>query len=204
MWRDLPLTRALRLRRAVALAALALLCCGPAAAHDAFGSSKSVLTGFLHLVTSPLSIAAVAGLALALLGLEEPWSLVCAAAAGLGTAFAAALPAQVSAYAAPGGVVLVGLTAAIGQQPGRWLAPGLALCAGLAAGKAVELDAVTWEAVIGASGTVVFVTGCALVAHDDIVRFPWVRRILPIARRVLGSWVAAIGLLLGALAIRAG
>jgi hypothetical protein len=78
------------------------------------------------------------------------------------------------------------------------------LLAGLAAGAASDLDNPSWQGVIGIAGVMLFVTISAPAALDDMARLAWLKNILPIARRILGSWVAAIGLLLGALAIRSG
>ena len=186
------------------LVATALLCCSPAWAHDAFGNGKSVWTGALHLLTSPLAVAATAGLVLALLGIQERMSLVAAVCAAATSALAAAVPTQIPAFAVPAAVVVLGLIAAAGLQPSR---PGTVLLsslAGLAAGTASDLDTPSWQGVIGVAGVMLFVTVSALAALDDLARLAWLKNVLPIARRILGSWVAAIGLLLGALAIRSG
>ncbi len=158
----------------------------------------------MHLLTSPLAVAATAGLVLALLGIQERMSLVAAVCAAATSALAAAVPTQIPAFAVPAAVVVLGLIAAAGLQPSR---PGTVLLsslAGLAAGTASDLDTPSWQGVIGVAGVMLFVTVSALAALDDLARLAWLKNVLPIARRILGSWVAAIGLLLGALAIRSG
>jgi len=182
--------------------AAALFGCGPASAHDVFGNNRSMLTGALHVVTSPLALAAMGGLIAALMGIGETLSLGCAGVAAVGAAATAALPGHFAPFAAPAAVVVVGLSASLGLQPGSVVAAMLALIAGLAAGIATDLDVPSWEGVIGVAGTVLLVIGGAVAGLDDLSRLPGLARVLPIGRRVLGSWVAAIGLLLGALALR--
>ena len=190
--------------RAQGLLTLLVFWCGSAYAHDAFGSGKSVIAGALHLVASPLAVAAVLGLVLALMGIGESWALKCAGIAGAGTAAACALPGHFPAFAAPAAVVLVGLSAAANLKPMGPLAVLLALVAGLAGGIAADLDTPTWQGIVGAAGTTMLITACALAGLEDLIVWPKLRSAIPIARRVAGSWIAAIGLLLGALAIRSG
>ena len=161
-----------------------------------------MLTGALHVVTSPLAIAAMGGLIAALMGIGEAWSLGCAGVAAVSAAATAALPGHFAPFAAPAAVVVVGLSASLGLQPRSFIAALLALTAGLATGIATDLDVPSWEGVIGVAGTVLFIIGGAVAGLDDLSRLPRLSRILPIGRRVLGSWVAAIGLLLGALAVK--
>jgi hypothetical protein len=186
------------------LVATGLFCSSPAWAHDAFGNGKSVWTGALHLLTSPLAVAAMVGLVLALFGVQERMSLVAAVCAAATSALAAAVPAQIPAFAVPAVVVVLGLSAAAGLKPSKPVAVLLSLLAGLAAGAASDLDNPSWQGVIGIAGVMLFVTISALAALEDLARVAWLKNILPIARRILGSWVSAIGLLLGALAIRSG
>ena len=186
------------------LIATGLFCNGPVWAHDAFGNGKSVWTGALHLLTSPLAVAAMVGLVLALFGVQERMSLVAAGCAAVTSALAAAAPAQIPAFAVPAAVVVLGLSAAAGWKPSRLGAVLLSLLAGLAAGAASDLDNPSWQGVIGIAGVMLFVTISALAALEDLARLAWLKNVLPIARRILGSWVAAIGLLLGALTIRSG
>lgn len=186
------------------LVAAGLLYSHAAFAHDAFGNGKSVWTGALHLLTAPLAVAALVGLVLALLGLEERMSLVAAVCAAASSALAAALPTQIPAFAVPAAVVVLGLTATAGLKPSRLGVVLLSLLAGLAAGAASDLDTPSWQGVIGIAGVMLFVTISALAALADLAHLAWLKTVLPIGRRILGSWVAAIGLLLGALAIRTG
>ena len=188
----------------VLLVANGLFYSNAALAHDAFGNDKSVWTGALHLLTSPLAVAAMVGLVLALFGVHERMSLVAAVCAAATSALAAAVPTQIPAFAVPAAVVVLGLSATAGLKPSRLGTVLLSLLAGLAAGTASDLDNPSWQGVIGIAGVMLFVTISALAALDDMTRLPSLTNVLPIARRILGSWVAAIGLLLGALAIRTG
>ncbi len=187
---------------AALLLAIGLFYSHPALAHDAFGNGKSVWTGALHLLTSPLAVAAMVGLVLALLGVAERMSLVAAGCAAVASALAGAVPTHIPAFVVPATVVILGLSAAVGLKPSK---PGtvlLSLLAGLAAGTASDLDNPSWQGVIGIAGVMLFVTISALAAFEDLVKVKWLQQALPIGRRILGSWVAAMGLLLGALAIR--
>jgi hypothetical protein len=184
------------------MTAVVLLFCGPASAHDVFGNSRSMLTGALHVVTSPLALAAMGGLIAALMGIGEAWSLGCAGVAGVSAAATAALPGHFAPFVAPAAVVVVGLSASAGLHPKNVVAAMLALFAGAATGIAADLDAPSAEGVIGVAGTVLFIVGGAVAGLEDLSRLPRLSRVLPIGRRVLGSWVAAIGLLLGALAVK--
>lgn len=176
----------------------------PALAHDAFGNGKSVWTGALHLLTSPLAVAALAGLVLALFGVQERMSLVAAGCAAAASALAGAMPAQIPAFAVPAAVVVLGLSAAAGLKPSKTGTVLLSLLAGMAAGAASDLDNPSWQGVIGIAGVMLIVTIGALAAFEDLIRLTWLQNLLPVGRRILGSWVAAMGLLLGALAIRSG
>ena len=98
----------------------------------------------------------------------------------------------------------LGLTATAGLKPSRLGVVLLSLLAGLAAGAASDLDTPSWQGVIGIAGVMLFVTISALAALADLAHLAWLKTVLPIGRRILGSWIAAIGLLLGALAIRTG
>ncbi|MES2944946.1 MAG: hypothetical protein V4772_18935 [Pseudomonadota bacterium] len=195
----------------LALLAISLFCCSPAWAHDAFGNGKSVLTGALHLLTSPLSIAALLGLILALVGIPERLSFIAGGLAAAASAAAAAAPAfsaNLAASTAPAAVVVIGLTSVFAIKPSATGVIVLSLLAGTAAGQAADLDTPSWQGVIGVAGVMLFITISALAASEDLSRLvqskpPWLKAALPIARRVVGSWLAAIGLLLAALALHA-
>ena len=189
-------------RSATLFLTVGLLYSCPALAHDAFGNGKSVWTGALHLLTSPLAVAALAGLVLALFGVQERMSLVAAGCAAAASALAGAVPAQIPAFAVPAAVVVLGLSAAAGLKPSKTSTVLLSLLAGMAAGAASDLDNPSWQGVIGIAGVMLIITIGALAAFEDLIRLAWLQNLLPVGRRILGSWVAAIGLLLGALAIR--
>lgn len=189
-------------RSATLFLTVGLLYSCPVLAHDAFGNGKSVWTGALHLLTSPLAVAALAGLVLALFGVQERMSLVAAGCAAAASALAGAVPAQIPAFAVPAAVVVLGLSAAAGLKPSKTSTVLLSLLAGMAAGAASDLDNPSWQGVIGIAGVMLIITIGALAAFEDLIRLAWLQNLLPVGRRILGSWVAAIGLLLGALAIR--
>jgi hypothetical protein len=174
-----------------------LLIATPACAHEVFGVTAAPFwTGALHLVTAPLGIAAIVGLAAAISFAPRETSAWSALVAGL-TSFAAALWASPSiASAAPAGIIVAGLCAALGLDPSRWMALVLGALAGFAAGSAAQLDV---RAVSGALGVAVVMMSATLWGVEA---FAYGRNVLPLARRVVGAWMAAIALLLGALAIK--
>lgn len=186
---------------AILLAAMALLGCGSALAHGPFGGGTSIWTATFHLGTSPLSLAALIGLALVLFGMGEPWSVIAAALAAAAAVAATALSPYLAPVLAPAAVVIIGLSAVAGWSPPTAFAFALALLAGLAAGSAADLDQPRWQDLLGMGATVLIATFWLLAVSDNINRSGRLKTVLPIARRVLGSWVAAIALLVGALAL---
>jgi hypothetical protein len=174
-----------------------LVIAAPASAHEVFGVTAAPFwMGALHLVTAPLGLASIVGLAAAISFAPREtvaWSSILA---GL-TAFAAALWTTPSvAAAAPIGIIVAGLFAALGFDPSRWMGLILGALAGFAAGSAAQLDV---RAISGALGVAVVVMSATLWVVEA---FAYGRTALPLARRVIGAWVAAIALLLGALAIK--
>lgn len=186
---------------AIALAGAALLSCSGAWAHGLSGSSTSIWTAAYHLLTSPLSLAALVGLALVLFGIREPVSFVAAALAAVAAVVATWWLPHIPAVAAPAAVVVIGLSAVAGLNPSTAFSLILAALAGLAAGSAADLEQPRWQDLAGMAVTVLIGTFWLLAVTDNITRSGRLQAVLPIARRVLGSWVAAIALLLGALAL---
>jgi hypothetical protein len=186
----------------IALASAALLGCTSAGAHSAFGTvGASIWTAPYHLATSPLSLAALIGLALVLFGIGQRASFIAAALAAAAAVLAAALLAHIPPVVAPAAVVAIGLSAVAGWTPPSGLAFILAALAGLAAGSAAELEQPHWQDFASMAVTVLIATLWLLATSGDLSKISRLQAVLPIARRVLGSWVAAIALLLGALAV---
>ena len=105
-------------------------------------------------------------------------------------------------WTGPAGAILVGLVAAAGLKPVPWGLAALALATGLAASASAQLDDPTWPAALGA-GTVVFIAIAAgLAAFEAVPNSATIQSAVVIARRITGAWVAAIGALLGALAVK--
>jgi len=176
--------------------------CGPALAHGGFDDQKLLWTGTMHVLFSPLSLAALAGLIVSASGIKEPWSLVSAIVAGVAAAGAAALPGLLPYWAAHAAIILLGLTAVSGIQPTPFLAALLSLCCGFAAGASAGLDILTTQALTGAAITVGFAVVAGMTGLADFSKVKRFNAVTLLARRVIGSWIAAIGLLMGALAIR--
>ena len=177
----------------------------PANAHGALGEGTSFWSGLFHFLVSPLSIAAVAGLVAALtvgrVGKSE-LPFLAFAISGLCGFLAARFPVHGAALAAAVGVVVVGISAASGYRAKPWLAPVLAACGGAAAGAAVELDAATWGSATGVGAAIFYFSFVGVAVLQNLQARPKFQAVTPIALRVVGAWVTAIGALLGALALR--
>ena len=153
------------------------------------------------MLTSPLSLAALIGLALVLFGIKEPASFIAAALASAAAALATLWLVHIPPVAAPAAVVVIGLGAVAAWKPSTGWAFVLAALAGLAAGSAAELEQPRWQDLAGMAVTVLIATFWLLATAENLNQSSRLQTVLPIARRVLGSWVAAIALLLGALAV---
>ena len=141
------------------------------------------------------------GLLAALFGVTEKLALSVAIVAGVAAGVGSAAAHYVPTFFAPAAVVVVGLCAVIGRKPSAVGALLVSIIAGLAGGVAADVDGPTWPGAIGIAGAMLFPVACALAAAHDIGSINKLQSVLPIARRVLGSWVAAIGLLMTTLAI---
>ena len=183
-----------------ALTGAALSGCGSAWAHGTLGDT-SIWTASYHLFTSPLSLAALIGLALVLFGIREPLSVVAAELAAFTAVMSTLFSPHIPAVMAPAAVVIIGLGAVAGWKPSAAFSLMLALLAGLAAGYAADLEQPRWQDLIGMAVTVMIAAFWLLAISDNLNTSGRFRTILPVASRVLGSWVAAIALLLGALAL---
>ncbi len=183
------------------LAAAALSGSASAWAHGNFGADTSIWTASAHLFTSPLSLAALIGLALVLFGIREPLSVLAAALAATAAVLATLLSAHIPAVVAPAAVVVIGLGAVAGWRPSAAFSLLLALLAGVAAGSAADLEQPRWQELTGMAVTVMISAFWLLALSDNLNRSGRFQTLIPLARRVLGSWVAAIALLLGALAL---
>ncbi len=187
-------------RRILALLGAAFLPL-PAHAHGAFGSAAPFWSGALHVVVNPLALAAIAGLAATLAITAEAstfWS-ICTAA------FSAAMAAQwlppTWITLAPIGVIGVGLMAALAVKPSPLIAYPAGIAAGLAVGLSVDVDARSLGAALGVGMVVIVLTTWGLEIFLRLEQVQRLKTVVPIARRVIGAWVAAIALLLGALTL---
>lgn len=190
------------LRKAIfGAAAAAILAGSPAWAHGPFGSDTSIWLASYHLATSPLSIAALVGLALVLFGMREPDSIIAATLAAAASVVASMLLPHLPQVAAPITVAVIGLAAVFAWSPARAAAFVLAVLAGLAAGLAADLEKPRWIDLAGMGATVLLASFWLLAASDNLNRSARLQSVLPIGRRVLGSWVTAMALLLAALGL---
>lgn len=194
----MPLKSFLRL---LGLPALALLC-GPAFAHDGLGASTPLWNGALHFLTSPLSLAALAGGVALLHGVDARMAYLAALLAGLAACTGSALAPALPQGAVPAVLVLLGLCALSGWTPKTWAGLLLAALAGATAGAAADVDTPTWQAGLGVGLVMMLGLQGALALLRQAAGVATLAGVLPIGRRVLGSWVAAAGLLLFTLALK--
>jgi len=187
----------LALRKTQIVVALPIaICCAttPAYAHD-FGSLAPFWVGVLHVAVSPLSIGTILGLAGSLCVARASHGIEGLAIATVAAFLAAWLATPIAAWASAG-AIFVGLSAASGLKPNALMAVSIGLFGGAAAGCAASVDAPTIVTALGV-GFGVFWMAC--FAYEGFHRL---EALLPLARRVIGAWVAAIGLLLAALALK--
>lgn len=173
----------------------------PAWAHGELGGGKGMLSGATHYLTSPLALAAWVGMVVTVFAVHEkqvPALVISSAvAAALGAFGAEVAPSYLAAVL----VVAIGLAGVFALRLTVTAAVLFAVITGFTSGLASELEPPTLARALG-----VAVTQAALVAgaHYTIPELHRVARLQPftaIARRVLGSWVTAIGMLMTALAI---
>lgn len=194
--------RHIRRRHILSLLSLfALTLSTPVHAHAMFGSAAPFWSGALHFLVTPLALAAVAGLALLLVGVAEDvifYAVILAAA----TTFAAAeLSPWLLQAIAPLGVAAIGLLAAAGRPPARWLACASALVSGVSAGIAIGWDEQGWGASLGAAVALLIVASWLATALVRMQAVEKLADIIPFARRLMGGCLAAIALLFGALSV---
>jgi len=149
-------------------------------------------------------MAAILGTAAVLAGIHErltcPIALIATCFAG--TAFLSS--GYVPPYTAPVLVAVLGLIGVSGWHPPVIVALMIAAIAGFAGGLAAELDKPSIFTILGVLMAEAIVTVGILTAYQDVSELKRVAPILPIAKRVLASWIAALGLLMATLAIHAG
>jgi hydrogenase/urease accessory protein HupE len=179
-------------RSFVALLTLALA--SPAYAHSTFGQIGGFWSGAAHVALSPIAMAIL--LAVACRSATQT-----AGAAYLGIAIAAVSSAVAAATTTsdllgPAAAALIGCLVTWSPTHWRYESALIGLLAGVATGASVALDEPGW---LGSLGVAVASGIIAMFAFEGLA---WLERISPIPRRVVGSWVAALGLLLTALALR--
>lgn len=191
------------LRRFAALA-VGLLCCAPAWAHGSPVGVKAVWDGALHLLTSPLSLAALVGVSVVLTGVRERLIFALALSAALSAGAAVLISSDLPAYATPAVIAAVGLMGVGAWRPSETFAFAIAAFAGLAGGLAADLHSPSMQTIAGVFLAEFFILAGVLTAYFHIASMQKLVGVLPIAKRVLGSWVAAIGLLMTTLALQMG
>jgi hypothetical protein len=175
-------------------------------AHAMFGSAAPFWSGVLHFFVTPLALAAAIGLMAVLAGSTERVIFWAVSSAALATFFAAdflvaaGLPISLQ-IAVPVAVAAVGLFAVTGANPTLWPACVIAVIGGVAAGIASGADARDWGGSLGAALVMLVLISWGATALVRLQTSRKLAAIIPIARRVLGAWIAAIALLAAALSL---
>jgi hypothetical protein len=168
------------------------------------------LDGILHVITAPLCIALLLGMALVALGLDEQQHYSVSGVAGIG-AIAALLLGEWAAFdwsssaaraASSLAAACLGVMAAAGWAPRRRWSVLLAACAGGAASAAAQLESFHWQSMLSMGITVIVLCSLFSVVLRDARRLTWAAPHLPLAARIAGAWIACLGLLLLALSLR--
>ena len=170
----------------------------PAFAHGAFEDVAPFWSGALHLLVSPLSLALCIGLACCLVPVRPrhavySW-LVLFGAAFLVSALGLVCTLPVPAFVA----ICLGAIAIVQARQPLWLLISLGLVSGVSAASAAAPDT---SGILTGAGLGLALLLLSVGTYEGLVRLPTALRLAP---RVLGSWVAAIGLLLAALAVASG
>jgi hypothetical protein len=171
-----------------------LALCVPAQAHSAFGPAGSFWSGAGHVLTSPLAIALI--VALACRFAPQQAGRVYLGVAAFAAASALSATVLTGPFWGPLAAIIVGGLAAWSPISWRWEPVALGVIAGAGLGADVALDEIGLASVLGVAATAAIATTFAfegLAALERVGSMP---------RRVVGSWAAALGLLLAALALR--
>jgi len=173
-------------------------------AHSGLTGGMALWDGATHILLSPLSLAAIAGLGSVLCGMGERRIYTVAILSGLAAGSAWPLAPYLPACTAPGAIAVVGLIGLAAWKLSSRAELLLAILAGLAGGMAASLDAPNFPTVVGAILAHMLVLAVVLMGYLDLLKVAAIAPLLGVARRVLASWVTAMGLLMTALAFRLG
>lgn len=170
---------------------------GTANAHAMFGSAAPFWTGVLHVLVTPLALAAVAALVLALAEAQENAVLSAVAGSGLAAFGGAELSESANAIAAAT-VVAIALAVLMRRRPAALLSGALGIACGIAAGCAVGSDVPDWGGSLGVGVALLVLTswGAAGLAQLQarFAELAWTgRRIAAatIALLTMASFIAA-------------
>jgi hypothetical protein len=171
-------------------------------AHGELGGGGGILSGLAHFTSSPISLACLVGLVAVVYAVKEERVPAIVIAAAISAGLASFLAGSGPAYVAPIVTALVGLVAVAALKPSNTAAILIAIACGFASGLAADLDPPSIARATGVSIAQAGLLSSALYTLPELDRVRKLHTVLPIARRVIGSWVAAIGLLMAALAIQ--
>jgi len=181
---------------------VALLLSVDAHAHNGFGNISPFWSGILHFLISPLAIAATVGYFAWIASSKNVLDLnsiaICSTSAGIMSLHAGLLSQDILAV----GVLLVGIAAMLRIRTPQLVIQAVGLLIGTVIGIGADLDSQSVISAFGVSVVTLYLGIVFLGLWDRGTEIAWLNPILLVASRVLGSWVAALGLLLVALGIR--
>ena len=181
---------------------VALLLSVDAHAHNGFGNISPFWSGILHFFISPLAIAATVGYFAWIANSKKVLDLnsiaICSTSAGIMSLHPGLLSRDILAV----GVLLVGIAAMLRIRTPQLVIQAVGLLIGTVIGIGADLDSQSVISAFGVSLVTLYLGIVFLGLWDRGTEIAWLNPILPTASRVLGSWVAALGLLLVALGVR--
>jgi hypothetical protein len=181
------------------------LLASPAAWAHGNLDTRPFIAGLQHVFAEPMCYAIAIGLAAASANIKEQqlYTLVLTSMAGVILTYAmlawADLSPAASQVIAACAAALLGLVAIAGRSLPRFIMGLLAFFAGGSACVAAQLDQWQWESALGLIAALAFVLFVIFAALRDLSRWHLTQRLLPLAQRIAGAWIACIGLLLLAL-----
>lgn len=190
--------------RPAPIALLLILAPAPVRAHDAFGDLGPFFGSLLHPLADPLQAALLAGTAAYLAGrrldaVRRALPVFAAALVSAQVALALVPEVEVPTLLVAATALLIGAAAIVPDQSlPRWFGLILVAVAGALAGLAPGAlpQASALQSFFGNLLGVAMLTILLWSAFDAAAR-----RLSPLAPRVVGSWVAAIAIIVGAFAI---
>lgn len=186
--------------RILAIAALCLS--ADAHAHGGFGNASPFWSGALHLLVSPIALAGLLGYAALIVASEKILDFKSIATCAITAGFFSFHPGLLPQHFLAAGLFIVGVAAMLRLKTPLVATQIAGLFVGAIVGIGSDLDAPSVLSGLGICALSLYLGIVFIGLWDKGTEIDWLNPILLIASRVLGSWVAALGLLLAALGFR--